>query len=149
MLNPDIEMQVVSDFYQGQKRGKIQGCVETRGTQEVFSTHLERVLSFAEIRDFSEFCLGSECSQHWASPPIPQLFSLFCVLHVLFASSFSLAKMRVFSGNWNLFYFCRPLLSYDIQISSQFKGTTSKAPVFYAMPAEIPKTKQFGVSLSW
>lgn len=38
---------------------------------------------------------------------------------------------------------------YDLQISSQFKGTASKAPVFYATPAEIPKTKQFGVSLSW
>ncbi|XP_029197373.2 rho GTPase-activating protein 8-like [Acropora millepora] len=38
---------------------------------------------------------------------------------------------------------------YDLQISSHFKGTTSKAPVFYATPAEIPKTKQFGVSLSW
>lgn len=38
---------------------------------------------------------------------------------------------------------------YDLQISSHFKGTASKAPVFYATPAEIPKTKQFGVSLSW
>lgn len=44
----------------------------------------------------------------------------------------------------------KQVMEHDIQISSQFKGATPKAPsVFYATPAEIPKTQQFGVSLSW
>lgn len=40
---------------------------------------------------------------------------------------------------------------YDKQISSQVRNGSSKQPsgVFYATPDEIPKTQQFGVSLSW
>ena len=39
---------------------------------------------------------------------------------------------------------------HDVEISSQVRAAAPKAPsVFYATPTEIPKTQQFGVSLSW
>lgn len=40
---------------------------------------------------------------------------------------------------------------HDKQISSQVRSSSSKQPsgVFYATPDELPKTQQFGVSLSW
>lgn len=44
----------------------------------------------------------------------------------------------------------KQVMEHDVEISSQIKGTAPKAPsVFYATPAEIPNTQQFGVSLSW
>lgn len=44
----------------------------------------------------------------------------------------------------------KEVMEHDVQISSQVKNVASKAPsVFYATPTEIPKTQQFGVSLSW
>ena len=47
---------------------------------------------------------------------------------------------------WYVYYFNR----HDVEISSQVRAAAPKAPsVFYATPTEIPKTQQFGVSLSW
>ena len=45
---------------------------------------------------------------------------------------------------------CLYYFRHDVEISSQVRAAAPKAPsVFYATPTEIPKTQQFGVSLSW
>ncbi|KAJ7379040.1 Rho GTPase-activating protein 1 [Desmophyllum pertusum] len=42
------------------------------------------------------------------------------------------------------------VIEHDAGISNQVKHVAPKASgVFYATPAEIPKTQQFGVSLTW
>lgn len=48
------------------------------------------------------------------------------------------------------FYFVFIFFRHDVEISGTVKSQPPKAPsVFYATSAEIPKTQQFGVSLSW
>lgn len=45
---------------------------------------------------------------------------------------------------------CHSLYRHDAEISNQVKHVAPKASgVFYATPAEIPKSQQFGVSLTW
>lgn len=42
------------------------------------------------------------------------------------------------------------VMEHDVEVASQVRNAAPKAPsVFYATPTDIPKTHQFGVSLSW
>lgn len=99
-----IELQVVSDFYQTKEGKNIRASGDF--WTDVFNTHLEHALSFVEIRDFSEICLEiikprpkwsqlSACLKTGPIQLIPQLFSLFCVLHVSFLFSFSLSQIEI------------------------------------------------------